>query len=87
MTSWTSLRSFFAAAVARFGSIDVVCANAGIPEKSNFLLEDTMDVDGELQEPSFKLIDVNVNGVMRSTPWANTSLNKRDIFADAWSHY
>ena len=43
-----------------------MCANAGIPEQSNFLLEDRLDENGELAEPSFKLIDVNVNGVMRS---------------------
>lgn len=66
MTSWTSLRAFFSATAAKFGSIDIVCANAGIPEKSGFLLEDELDADGELKEPNFKLMDVNVNGVMRS---------------------
>ena len=66
VTSWTSLCALFSAAATKFGSIDIVCANAGIPEKSGFLLDDELDSDGKLKEPSFKLIDVNVNGVARS---------------------
>lgn len=66
VTEWTSLRELFEVAATRFGSIDCVCANAGIPEKGNFLLEDRLDAEGQLAEPNFKLIDVNVNGVMRS---------------------
>jgi len=70
VTAWASLLSLFKTTFAKFGSIDHVCANAGIPEQSNFLLEDRLDENGELAEPSFKLIDVNVNGVMRTAKLA-----------------
>lgn len=66
VTDWSSLVSLFEAAFTRFGSIDCVCANAGMPEKGDFLLQDIVDDDGNLAEPDFKIIDVNVNGVMRS---------------------
>lgn len=66
VTNWQSLLSLFKTAFEKFGSIDHVCANAGVPEQSNFLLEDRLDSDGQLLEPSFKLLDVNVNGVLRS---------------------
>lgn len=66
VTEWNSLVALFEAAFRRFGSIDCVCANAGMPEKGDFLLQDLVDADGKLAEPDFKIIDVNVNGVMRS---------------------
>ncbi|GAB7349168.1 hypothetical protein MBLNU459_g8104t2 [Dothideomycetes sp. NU459] len=65
VTKWNSLVELFEAAFQRFGSIDCVCANAGIPEKGDFLLSDVVDEDGKLVEPDFKIIDINVNGVMR----------------------
>lgn len=50
----------------RFDSIDCVCVNAGVPERGDFLLRDSVDIDRGLVEPVFKLIGVYVNGVMRS---------------------
>jgi len=70
VTDWQSLLSLFKTAFERFGSIDHVCANAGVPEQSNFLLEDRLDQDGQLLEPNFKLLDVNVNGVLRTSKLA-----------------
>jgi NAD(P)-dependent dehydrogenase (short-subunit alcohol dehydrogenase family) len=67
VTNWISLRELSEASVATFGSIDCVRANADIPEQSDFQLEDRLDDEGKLAEPKFKLIDVNVNGVLRST--------------------
>ena len=52
--------------MAKFGSIDAVLANAGAPERPPFLFEDSLDENGLLEEPDFRLIDINLNGVMRS---------------------
>jgi NAD(P)-dependent dehydrogenase (short-subunit alcohol dehydrogenase family) len=75
VTNWKSLNSLFSTAFGTFGSIDHVCANAGVPEQHSFLLEDRVGGDGELLEPSFKLLDVNVNGVLRSKWWHPTPGN------------
>jgi hypothetical protein len=37
-----------------------------MPERDGFLLDETLDEDGELAEPGFDIMDVNVNGVLRS---------------------
>ena len=66
VTSWQSLLDLFQVTFETFGSVDHVCANAGVPEQGNFLLEDKYDSEGKLAEPSFRLLDVNVNGVLRS---------------------
>ena len=66
MTQWESLRSLFETARGKYGTIDVVIANAGMPEKGPFLLQDQMDANGELAEPDCRIIDVNLNGVLRS---------------------
>lgn len=66
MTQWESLKSLFETARSKYGTIDVVIANAGMPEKGPFLLQELVDANGELLEPDFRLIDVNLNGVLRS---------------------
>jgi NAD(P)-dependent dehydrogenase (short-subunit alcohol dehydrogenase family) len=67
---WRSLRSLFVATRAKYGRIDVVFANAGMPERDGFLLDETLDEDGELAEPGFDIMDVNVNGVLRTAKLA-----------------
>jgi hypothetical protein len=37
-----------------------------MPEKSDFLWEDRLDEDGELEEPNLTLIDVNIKGTLFS---------------------
>lgn len=66
MTQWESLKSLFATARSKYGTIDVVLANAGMPEREPFLLQHQLDATGELIEPDCRLIDVNLNGVLRS---------------------
>lgn len=67
ISSWASQRLLFASTVEKFGSVDYVIANAGMPEKSGFLWEDRFDAAGDLEEPDLKLIDVNVKGTLFST--------------------
>lgn len=66
VTDWESLRNLFEAAKAKFGSIDAVLANAGIPERPPFLFDESLDENGLLQKPDFRLIETNLNGVLRS---------------------
>ncbi|UPK95064.1 hypothetical protein LCI18_005999 [Fusarium solani-melongenae] len=67
VTQWESLKSLFATARSKYGTIDVVLANAGMPEREPFLLQHQLDAAGELIEPDSRVIDVNLNGVLRST--------------------
>ncbi|EXJ86767.1 hypothetical protein A1O3_03721 [Capronia epimyces CBS 606.96] len=70
VTNWESLRALFEAAKAKYGAIDAVLANAGVPERPPFLFDETLDENGLLKEPDFRLIDINVNGVMRTAKLA-----------------
>jgi len=49
------------------GHIDVVAANAGV-EGNERWLEDIKTPDGELQQPEFPAINVNLIGVLYSIP-------------------
>lgn len=79
MTQWESLRSLFETARSKYSTIDVVIANAGMPEKGPFLLQDQMDANGELAEPDFRIIDVNLNGVLRSKSRDNPVLSVQGL--------
>lgn len=60
VTVWTSQRAAFEAAVARFGSIDLVHVNAGIAEHGDQFFDETLDADGSglLAEPQRKCVDI-----------------------------
>ncbi|EXJ73913.1 uncharacterized protein A1O5_02207 [Cladophialophora psammophila CBS 110553] len=70
ITNWESLRDLFEAAKSNYGSIDVVMANAGAPERPPFLFDESFDGNGLLKEPDLSIIDVNLNGVMRTAKLA-----------------
>jgi short-subunit dehydrogenase len=59
VTSWTSLCEIF----ETIRHIDIAIANAGVSEDENFLA-DTFDADGKLEEPSYKILDVNYRAVL-----------------------
>lgn len=59
VTSWVELRSAFQSV----GHVDLVFANAGIGETTNYF-SDTLDDDSNLQEPPSTLIDVNLKGML-----------------------
>lgn len=62
---WTEQRAGF----AHFSRVDVVVANAGVSQEGDYLA-DTLDADGELQEPGYAVIDVNTRAVFNSVKLA-----------------
>ncbi|CAK7236775.1 hypothetical protein SCUCBS95973_009725 [Sporothrix curviconia] len=66
--SWADMKNLFRTAVATFGRVDVVVANAGIMETKPVLDLDAVDADGELLESreAFRVIDVNVKGTLNT---------------------
>ena len=64
------MTQLFSRTKEKFGSIEVVVANAGMMETKHFFdFEDEMDENGELKEPkeAYRVIDVNLKGTMNST--------------------
>ena len=59
VTSWAELRSAFQS----IGHVDLVFANAGIGETTNYFT-DTLDENGALQEPPSTIMDVNLKGML-----------------------
>ncbi|KAI4265794.1 MAG: hypothetical protein L6R38_009174, partial [Xanthoria sp. 2 TBL-2021] len=59
VTSWIELRSAFESV----GPIDLVFANAGTSERTNYFT-DVFDEDGSLQEPPSTLMDINLKSVL-----------------------
>lgn len=58
-TSWNDLRLAFAQA----GHVDIAIANAGVSEEEDYF-EDKTDEWGELQEPEYRVVEVNYRGVL-----------------------
>jgi NAD(P)-dependent dehydrogenase (short-subunit alcohol dehydrogenase family) len=56
----------------KYGQIDVVAANAGIHGHERWL-EDLTSSDGELEEPTYPAITVNLIGMLYSTSQHNVS--------------
>lgn len=70
MSSWPDLLALFDAGWKRFGSLDIVLANAGINEVGN-ILEDRYDSEtGQLKPPVLQTLDVNLLGVIYTTKLA-----------------
>ncbi|KAK3381034.1 hypothetical protein B0H63DRAFT_494957 [Podospora didyma] len=70
VSSWSDLLALFEAGWKKFGSLDIVLANAGINEIGN-MLEDKYDSEtGQLQPPSLQTLNVNLLGVIYTTKLA-----------------
>jgi NAD(P)-dependent dehydrogenase (short-subunit alcohol dehydrogenase family) len=70
VSSWSDQLALFDAGFKKFGSLDVVLANAGVQEVGN-ILEDKFDPSsGELQPPVLQTINVNLLGVIYTTKLA-----------------
>lgn len=60
---WEDMKAVYSKTIERFGSVEIVVANAGIMESRPFFDMDNLD-----KEPSeaYRVIDVNVKGTMNS---------------------
>lgn len=74
MTKWDSLTRLFKTAVKEFGRIDIVLANAGVPEIEDFFA-DTFEANGDLQEPKYIVLDIDLKGVLASKLTDSLSLS------------
>lgn len=65
---WDGMKLLFATAVKRFGSIDIVVANAGVMERREVFAVNEVDEQGELLESkeAFRVIDINMKGTLNS---------------------
>jgi NAD(P)-dependent dehydrogenase (short-subunit alcohol dehydrogenase family) len=72
ISSWTSVSKLFKSTFEKYGRIDVVAANAGIHGHERWL-EDLMDSNGELAQPDFPAITVNLIGMLYSTSPSQSS--------------
>ncbi|PPJ60885.1 hypothetical protein CBER1_11206 [Cercospora berteroae] len=66
VTSWRDLARLFSEAASRAGRIDHVFANAGMLESRVDHLKTSFSADGELEEPSTELYDVNLRGMINT---------------------
>lgn len=62
VSSWKSQAEAFKEVYTHYGSIDIVVANAGISEQGRSALASIED--DEPQEPSLKVLDVDLSGVI-----------------------
>jgi len=67
ISDWKSMLSLFAQAKKKFGTIEIVVANAGLMETRHFY-DFELDESGDLKESieSSTVIDVNLKGTMNS---------------------
>jgi NAD(P)-dependent dehydrogenase (short-subunit alcohol dehydrogenase family) len=67
IANWEDMRSLFREARNRFGQVDIVIANAGLMESTNFF-DFEEDEKGELIESkdSQRVLDVNLKGTLNS---------------------
>ncbi|EXJ70201.1 uncharacterized protein A1O5_06269 [Cladophialophora psammophila CBS 110553] len=65
---WAQMTSLFRSTKERFGSVDVVVANAGVMESRPVLESNEVDENGDLKEPAeaYKVIDINLKGTLNT---------------------
>lgn len=69
VTSWTDLTQLFKFAKQTHPTIDHVFANAGIANRTSYL-DEKIDSAGDLLEPSFLTLDINLRAVINTTTLA-----------------
>jgi len=62
ISSWVSVLEVFKLTMAKFGRIDIVCANAGVDEPRNQYFQLKVDLQGDPQELDLRVIDVDLKG-------------------------
>lgn len=77
VTSWKDLRELFDCVDKQYGRIDIVCANAGITPKADFLnLE--QDAEGNLLEPTKLVLEVNLKAVVDTVSLAAHYMQRKE---------
>lgn len=76
VTSWPSLLNLFKTAVATHGRIDHVFSNAGITGRADYLT-DTLDANGDIQEPSNLTYDIDLRGMVNTSYLGLTYLRRQ----------
>ena len=72
VASWSELRGIF----ARVGHVDMVFANAGVSEETNYF-QDTYSKEGLLLEPRYGVIDVNYRAVLNVVKLSLSAMRKQ----------
>lgn len=70
VSSWSDLLALFDAGFKKFGSLDIVLANAGINEAGNMLEDRYHSETGQLEPPILQTLNVNLVGVIYTTKLA-----------------
>ena len=77
VTKWTDLLALFKRAQEAHGRIDHVFSNAGITGRADYLVE-TLDANGELEEPSNLTYDINLRGMINTSYLGLNYMRKQD---------
>ena len=72
VTLWSELCAIF----ERIGHIDMVFANAGVSEEVDYF-EDKFDENGQLQEPRYAVVEVNVRAVLNIVKLSLRAMRKQ----------
>ncbi|KAI3322260.1 short chain dehydrogenase reductase [Xylariaceae sp. AK1471] len=73
IANWEELRTAF----EEIGHVDYVFANAGVSEETDYFADHT-DSNGQLVEPSYRVIDVNLRAVYNVVKLAWSQMRKQD---------
>lgn len=78
VTSWADLSALFKLATTKHGNIDHVFANAGISGRTTYL-DEKLDENGELLEPTHQVFDINLKAVVNTTALAIHYIRRQDV--------
>ncbi|KEF55931.1 uncharacterized protein A1O9_07511 [Exophiala aquamarina CBS 119918] len=75
ITDWSSMVGLFKTAISRFGTVDIVVANAGVMETKPFFDFEVDEATGDLREDAgvTRVLDINLKGTMNTPSTAQTS--------------
>ena len=71
-SQWSDL----SAAFAQIGAVHIAIANAGVSEDGTYLT-DSFDQDGNLMEPTYRVVDVNLRGTLNFVKLALHNMKTR----------
>ena len=75
VASWVDFRDIF----ARIGHIDMVFANAGVSEETDYF-QDTYGKEGLLLEPRYRVIDYNYRAVLNVVKLSLSAIRKQQTW-------